>query len=102
MLISKTTLIINIVLICVSIAVISASSYGLGKSEVDKTSAAYISSTTFLSISVVLAVVFIMSLVILTVLSTGWTGGATIGITGAMGALPQGVISSPQFAFSRV
>jgi hypothetical protein len=100
MLISKTVLLINVAVIAVMIAVVSASSYGLGMNQNNQASAAYQSATSFLAISVILTIVSICSLIGLTLLSTGWTGSVVVGIN-TPGASPSflntpGYIPVPQ------
>lgn len=73
----KTIIIINILLVAVMIAVIAASAYGLGRNEFDKSSSAYQAGAAFLTIGVVLEIVFVVSLVFLAMYFSGTPGVTT-------------------------
>lgn len=68
---NKTYIIINIILLAVAIAGLTASAYGIGKQEVNKDGDAYTAATTFMGISLILVVIFIISLLILVLISSG-------------------------------
>ena len=68
---SKTLLIINIVLIAISIVGISGSSYGLGMNSNNQSSPGYQTASIFLTVSVFMAVFFIITLLAQVLLATG-------------------------------
>jgi len=69
--VSKWIAIANIVAIAITIASIAGSAYGVGKEEADKSSPGYIAASQGLTISIILCIVFIISLVLLTMYDTG-------------------------------
>ena len=61
----------NVVALAIAIATIAASSYGVGREEHNKSSSAYQAATTFMTISIVFTIVFIISLILLILTSSG-------------------------------
>ena len=89
----STWMIINIVAISVFIAGISASSYGLGISQNDRNSPAYQSASVFLSISVILIIVSIITLFMLVLFNTSSVTLQNLQNFKNTGA--QGILNSP-------
>jgi hypothetical protein len=69
--VSKAAIVINILVVCIFIASLAASSYGVGVQEHNKAGAEYQVASAFLSISSILTIVSILSLVILVSLFSG-------------------------------
>ena len=69
--VSKAVIIGNIVAIGITIAGIASSAYGVGKNESNKETAEYAAASQFLTISIILCIIFIISLFIMTLMETG-------------------------------
>jgi Na+-driven multidrug efflux pump len=91
---NKTWVIVNIVLLAITIAAIASASYGLGKEETNKSSPAYQAASQFLTISIILCIVFVISLIILSVVASG--GSTTQFRANPLSVNPRMSLSSPQ------
>lgn len=69
--VSKTAIIINILILSVMVVGLALSSYGVGKEEQNRGTDKFLISASFLSITSVLTIVSIISLVIMTALYSG-------------------------------
>jgi predicted membrane channel-forming protein YqfA (hemolysin III family) len=69
--VSKTAIIINILILSAFIVGLALSSYTVGKEEQNRTTDKFLVSASFLSVTSVLTIVSIISLVVLTALFSG-------------------------------
>jgi hypothetical protein len=85
--VSKAVIIGNIVAIGITIAGIASSAYGVGKNESNKETAEYAASSQFLTISIILCIIFIISLFIMVLMESG-AATVTLNRTGGLIARP--------------
>ena len=86
--VSKAVIIGNIVAVGITIAGIASSSYGVGKNESNKETAEYAAASQFLTISIILCIIFIISLFILTLMDTG-------AVAVSVSSRPGGLVARP-------